>query len=92
MKMEVTKIERNGSQEREVMHSAVTAHHPLTDAQPISKQQLAPPGQIPPSSFTEHDDLWYGISLLPVQASSPGHVSSQLLKHLAEHGTLKSPS
>lgn len=44
----------------------------------------------PPSLYTDHDTLCFGISLSPAQVSSPGHASSQLLVHLltAEHGKL----
>ena len=35
-----------------------------------------------PSLYTEHDVLWYGISLWLVQVSCPGHAPSQLLVHL----------
>lgn len=69
---------------KRVMHSII-AHHPLTDAQPASKQEL-PPSQFP----TVYQGLglffffplvvkWYGISLWPGQVSCPASMPSQLL-------------
>ena len=76
---------------KQVMHNA---HHPPTDAQPVPEQW--PPASFPPSLYTGHDVLWYGISLWPVWVSCPGCVPSQLLVPppaflLAGHEKLKSP-
>ena len=60
------------------MHNAI-AHHSLTDAQLVPEQRSAPPGQLPPSLYTGHDVIWYGISLWPVWVSCPGGVRSQAL-------------
>ena len=40
------------------------AHHPPTDAQPVPEH--LPPASSPPSLYTEHDVIWYGIFLWPV--------------------------
>ena len=62
---------------RQVMHNAI-AHHTLTDA----RAAICPSWPTPPSLYTEHDVLWYGISLWLVQVSCPGYAPSQLLVHL----------
>ena len=69
------------------MYNAI-AHHPLTNAKPVPKQQSLPHGQLP-HLYTEHTG--YGISLWPIWISCLGCAPSQLLVHLAEHGRLKSP-
>ena len=56
------------------MRNAI-AHHLPTDAQLVPKQQSAPL----PSLYTEHDIIWYGISLWPVGVSCPGCIPFQLL-------------
>lgn len=48
------------------MHNAV-AHHPLTDTQPVHKQQS--PGNFPLSLCAEHGVTWHGI--FSVGASCP---------------------
>lgn len=45
------------------MHTTV-AHYLPNDGQPVSEQQ--PLASFPPSLYTEHDVIWYGISLWPV--------------------------
>ena len=77
MKRNITKRERNKPQERHMMHNA-TAHHPLIDA----RAAICPSQPAPPSSYTGHDALWYGIALWLVRVSCPGHAPSQLLVHL----------
>ena len=61
---------------KQAMHNAI-AHHLLTDAQSVPEQW--PLASFPPSLYTEHDIIWYGISLWPVGVSCPGCVLSQLL-------------
>ena len=62
---------------RQVMHNAI-AHHLLTDA----RAAIHPSRPTLPSLYTEHDILWYGISLWLVRVSCPGRAPSQLLVHL----------
>ena len=62
---------------RRVMQNA-TAHHPLTDA----RAAICPSYPAPPSLYTGHDVLWYGIALWLVGVSCPGCAPSQLLVHL----------
>ena len=62
---------------RQVMHNAI-AHHPLTDA----RAAIGTSRPTPPSLYTEHDILWYRISLWLVQVSCAGCAPSQLLVHL----------
>ena len=47
MKRNITKKREIKPKKRQVMHNAI-AHHLLTDAQPVPKQRLAPPGQLAP--------------------------------------------
>ena len=75
------------------MHNAI-AHHPLTNAQPVPEQRL--PASFSPILYTEHDVIWYGISLWPVWVSCPGCVPSQRLVPPAyslagQYEKLKSP-
>lgn len=56
------------------MHSRVTLY-PLTNAQIVLDWPLL--ANIP-SLYTEHEILWYGILLWPVQVRCPGSVPSQL--------------
>ena len=78
MKSNITKRERETKpKKRQVMHNAI-AHHPLTDVQAA----IRPSWPTPPSLYTEHDVLWYGIPLWLVQVSCPGYAPSQLLAHL----------
>ena len=71
MKRSITKKLRG---KKPVMHNAI-AHHPLTDA----PAAIRPSQPTPPSLYTGHDVIWYGISLWPVWVSCPGGVPSQLL-------------
>jgi len=59
------------------MYNAI-AHHPKPNAQPVPEQRSLTPGQLPPL-YTEHDVIWYGISLGLVWVSCPGCVPSQPL-------------
>ena len=59
------------------MHNAI-AHHLLTDA----PAAIRPSWPTPPSLYTGHDVLWYGISPGLVRVSCPGPAPSQLLVHL----------
>jgi len=61
------------------MKTNLTAHHQLTDAQPVSQQQ--PPGQLSPGLYADHDIIWPGLSLWSVGVSCPTWVPSQLLVH-----------
>lgn len=54
----------------QALHSA-TAHHLLTNAQPVPK--------LSPALCAQHDAIRYGMSLLSDGISSPGHVPSRLL-------------
>ena len=77
MKRNITKKREIKPKKRQVMHNAI-AHHPLTDA----RAAIRPSQPTPPSLYTGHDVLWYGISLWLVQVSCPGYAPSQLLAHL----------
>lgn len=46
MKREITKRGRNKTQKTQMMHSTI-GHHPLTNAQPVPRQQSVGPGQLP---------------------------------------------
>ena len=52
-----------------------TTHHPLTDAQPDPSSDLAF-RVTPPSLYTGHDVLWYGIPLWLVWVGCPVSASS----------------
>lgn len=87
------KKERIKPQETHVMHNT-TAHHSLTDAQPIPKQWSAALGQLPPVYLlsmmfcdVEYPSGQLG-SALPALLP-PGFLCTCLL---AEHGKLKKPS
>ena len=56
---------------------------PPTDRCPgSSRAAIAAPQPTPPSLYTEHDVIWYGIALWPVSVICPGYAPSQLLVHL----------
>lgn len=80
-KREITKRERNETQERQVMHGTIE-HHLLLHAQPFPEQRSAPPRQLPNSLYTGNDVLWCGISFWTVWVSCPGLVPSWLLLQL----------
>ena len=48
----------------------------------MPKQRSAPPSQLLPYLYTEHDVPWYGIPLWLVRVGCPGYAPSQLLVHL----------
>ena len=77
MQRNITTKKEITPKKRQVMHNAI-AHHPLTDARAV----IRPSRATPPSLYTEHDVLWYGISLWLVRLSCPGCAPSQLLVHL----------
>ncbi|KFQ62245.1 Leucine-rich repeat and IQ domain-containing protein 1, partial [Pelecanus crispus] len=54
-----------------------------------SRAAIAAPRPPPPSLYTEHDVIWYGIALWAVWINYSGCAPSQFLVRLAEHGKLK---
>ena len=74
---EYNKKRKGGKRKKPVMHNA-TAHHPLTHAQAA----IHPSQPTLSSLYTEHDVLWYGISLWLLWVSWPSCAPSQLLARL----------
>ena len=80
MKRKITKRERHKTQEKQVMQMKNICSLPTYQC-PACYQAAAPPASFPPSLYTKHDVIWYGIPLWIVWVSCPGCVPSQLLVH-----------